>query len=84
MGVRLGEAVAASDVPVDLPAALGAYYGPYVPTQLACAPPAPVPTGGSPVSVPPFDPTDEAEVDVYAQVAVTFAIAAESQATPAA
>ena len=81
MGVRLGDAVAASDVPVAFPEALSAFYGPYIPTQLACSPPAPVPTGGSPVSVPPFDPTDEAEVNVYAQVAVTFAIAAAGGAT---
>jgi len=84
MGVRLGDAVAASDVPVAFAEALSAYYGPYTPTQLACSPPAPVPTGGSPVSVPPFDPTDEAEVNVYAQVAVTFAIEAGTGGTPTA
>jgi uncharacterized protein len=82
MGVRLGDPVAASDVPLNFSEALSAYYGPYIPTQLACAPPAPAPTSGSPVSVPPFDPTDEAEVNVYAQVAVTFAIEAETGATP--
>lgn len=82
MGVRLGDPVAASDVPVSFPEALDAYYGAYTPTQLACSPPAPVPTSGSPVSVPPFDPTDEAEVNVYAQVAVTFAIEVEAEATP--
>ena len=74
MGVELGEAVAASDVPINVGNAFGAYYGELAPTQVACAPPAPAPTGGSPVSVPPFDPTDEAEVNVYAQVAVTFEI----------
>lgn len=74
MGVGLGEAVAASDVPINYGDALSAYYGAFTPTQVPCAPPAPAPTQGSPVSVPPFDPTDEAEVNVYAQVAVTFEI----------
>ena len=83
MGVQLGEAVAASDLPLDFPAALDAYYGALTPTQLACSPPAPAPTSGSPVSVPPFDPTDEAEVNVYAQVAVTFTINMEVATTPA-
>jgi uncharacterized protein YggE len=76
MGVELGEAVAASDVPLDVGDALNAYYGTITPTQVACAPPSPSPTQGSPVSVPPFDPTDEAEVNVYAQVAITFEIEA--------
>ncbi|MBA2276484.1 MAG: SIMPL domain-containing protein [Chloroflexia bacterium] len=83
MGVQLGEAVAASDVPVNFSESLNAYYGALTPTQLPCSPPAPVPTSGSPVSVPPFDPTDEAEVNVYAQVAVSFAIDTEAAATPA-
>jgi uncharacterized protein YggE len=82
MGVQLGEPVAASDVPINFSEALSAYYGIAIPTQLACSPPAPAPTSGSPVSVPPFDPTDEAEVNVYAQVAVTFAIEAAAGATP--
>lgn len=82
MGVQLGEAVAASDVPVNYSQSLSAYYGPLTPTQLPCSPPAPAPTSGSPVSVPPFDPTDEAEVNVYAQVAVTFTIDTEAAATP--
>jgi hypothetical protein len=82
MGVQLGDPVAASDVPLDFSEALSAYYGSYMPTQLACAPPVPAPTSGSPMSVPPFGPTDEAEVNVYAQVAVTFAIEAETGATP--
>lgn len=83
MGVQLGEAVAASDLPINYPAALDAYYGALTPTQLPCSPPAPAPTSGSPVSVPPFDPTDEAEVNVYAQIAVTFTIDTEAAATPA-
>jgi uncharacterized protein YggE len=84
MGVQLGDPVAASDVPINFSESLSAYYGIYTPTQLACSPPAPVPTSGSPMSVPPFDPTDEAEVNVYAQVAVTFAIEAAAAATPTA
>ncbi len=75
LGVRLSDPVASSDVPTDLAGAFDAFYGGIAPTQVACAPPAPVPTQGSPVSVPPFDPTDEAEVNVYAQVAYTFEIA---------
>ncbi len=61
--------------------ALNAYYGGLTPTLVPCSPPAPAPTTGAPVTVPPFDPTDEAEVNVYAQVAVTFAT--EAEATPA-
>ncbi len=83
MGVALGDAVAVSDVPLNLSEALNAYYGLFTPTQLACSPPAPAPTSGSPVSVPPFDPTDGAEVNVYAQVAVTYAFEAAAGATPA-
>ncbi len=83
MGVQLGEAVAASDIPINYPAALDAYYGALTPTQLPCSPPAPAPTSSAPVSVPPFDPTDEAEVNVYAQVAVTFAMEEADGATPA-
>jgi uncharacterized protein YggE len=82
MGVQLGEPVAASDLPVNYAGAFDAYYGPLAPTQVSCSPPAPVPTGGSPVSVPPFDPTDAAEVNVYAQVAVTFTIDGAATATP--
>jgi uncharacterized protein YggE len=83
MGLPLGEAVAASDVPINFSQALNTYYGPVTPTQVPCSPPAPAPTGGSPVSVPPFDPTDGAEVNVYAQVAVTFEIGTDAEATPA-
>jgi hypothetical protein len=82
MGVRLGDPVAASDVPINFSEALSGYIYGYTPTQLACSPPVPAPTSGGAVSVPPFDPTDEAEVNVYAQVAVTFAIEAEAGATP--
>lgn len=83
MDLPLGEAVAASDVPINFSQALTAYYGGLTPTQVPCSPPAPAPTSGSPVSVPPFDPTDEAEVNVYAQVAVTFATDVDAEATPA-
>ena len=83
MGVSLGEAVAASDVPLNFSETLGAYYGGLTPTQVPCSPPAPAPTGGSPVSVPPFDPTDGAEVNVYAQVAITFETGTDAEATPA-
>ena len=81
--VQLGEAVAASDVPVNYASAFDAFYGPLAPTQVSCSPPVPVPTGGSPISVPPFDPTDAAEVNVYAQVAVTFTIDAAAAVLPA-
>jgi hypothetical protein len=84
MGVSLGNPVAASDVPVDYPAALAAYYGPTTPTDVGCSPPAPAPTAGSPISVPPFDPTGSAEVQVYAQVAVTYDFAGSATATPTA
>lgn len=83
MGLPLGEAVTASDVPLNFSEALGTYYGVLTPTQVPCSPLAPAPTSGSPVSVPPFDPTDEAEVNVYAQVAVTFAIDPNAAAAPA-
>lgn len=82
MSVPLGQAVAASDVPVNYSEALAAYYGGFAPTQVACSPPAPAPTTGSPVSVPPYDPTDEAEVNVYAQVAVTYEIGEGTSGTP--
>ncbi len=64
MGLPLGETVAASDVPINFSEALNAYYGGLTPTQVPCSPPAPAPTTGAPVTVPPFDPTDEAEVNV--------------------
>lgn len=83
MSLPLGEAVAASDVPINFSETLSAYYGGLTPTQVPCSPPAPAPTSGSPVSVPPFDPTDQAEVNVYAQIAVTFATEADAAATPA-
>ncbi len=84
MGVSLGTPVAASDVPVNYSEALGAFYGGFAPTQITCSPPAPAPTSGAPVSVPPYDPTDESEVNVYAQTAVTYEIGSETMATPAA
>ena len=83
MGVSLGEAVAASDVPINFAQSISAYYGPLTPSQIPCSPPAPAPTSGSPVSVPPFDPTDGAEVNVYAQVAITYEIGTDAEATPA-
>lgn len=82
MGLSLGEAVAASDMPIATSEAFSAYYGQLAPTQVACGPRVPVSTGGSPVSVPLFDPTDTAEVHVYAQVAVTFAAGESTDATP--
>ena len=83
MGVSLGEAVAASDVPLNFAESISAYYGALTPSQIPCSPPAPAPTSGSPVSVPPFDPTDGAEVNVYAQIAVTFETGTDAEATPA-
>ena len=84
MGVERGGVVASSDLPVAADA-LNAYYGLYVPSQLPCSPPGPAPTTGAPVSAPPFDPTDQAEVNVFVQVAVTFALEdGSSEATPTA
>ena len=84
MGLNIGGPIAASDVPLDYAQSLSAYYGATTPTDVACSPPAPAPTSGSPVSVPPFDPTGGAEVTVYSQVAVTYEIVAGTGATPAA
>jgi uncharacterized protein YggE len=72
IGVELGQITAVADVPVEPGVALSAYYGPTTPTDIGCAPPAPAPTSGSPITVAPFDPTGAAEVTVYAQVAVTY------------
>ena len=73
LGVELGAPVATSDAPVNYSEAFSAYYGPFSPSGVACSPPAPVPTTGAPISAPPYDPTDQAEVNVYAQMSVTFA-----------
>lgn len=72
LGVQLGAPVSTADTPVNYSEAFSAYYGPFSPTGVACSPPAPVPTAGSPISVPPYDPTDQAEVNVFAQMSVTF------------
>ena len=87
MSMPLGQAVSSSDVPLSYSEAFAAFYGGFAPTQVACSPPAPVPTTGAPVSVPPYDPTDEAEVNVFAQVEVTYETGSagpETDATPAA
>jgi hypothetical protein len=73
LGVELGAPVSTVDTPVSYSEAYSAYYGIFSPTGVSCSPPAPVPTSGAPVSAPPYDPTDEAEVNVYAQMAVTYA-----------
>ena len=74
LGVALGEPVASSDMPAVPAAAFAAYFGPIAVGEGGCAPPIATPVTGAPISVPPFDPTGEAEVEVYAQISVTFAI----------
>ena len=75
LGVELGDPVASSDRPVDPTAGLVEYFGPSAFTGGGCAPPLPRATAGAPVTLPLFDPTTEAEVEVYVQVAITFEIA---------
>ena len=74
LGVELGDPVASSDRPVDT-TGLVEYFGPAAITGGGCAPPLPRATAGAPVTLPLFDPTTEAEVEVYVQVAITFEIA---------
>lgn len=82
MGLALGQPISSSDIPPTQPGHFNTYYGLYAPTQTACAPAVHVPTGGSPVTLPTFDPTLVAEVNVYAQVSVTFAAEEVGAATP--
>ncbi len=55
------------------------YFGPGVSSEAGCVPPAQSITEGRAVNLPPFDHAGEAEVDAYAQVAVTFAIGKAGQ-----
>ena len=83
MGVSRGAALASSDVPVGA-SSFDPYFG-LSSSQAPCAPSTPDPAIGASVSFPAYDPTSEAEVSVYAQVAVTFAIdVADGEATPTA
>ena len=72
LDVELGGVLASSDVPVVSAQAFGP-YGPVAADAGNCAPPVATTVVG-PVTFAPFDPTAEAEVEVYAQVSLTFAI----------
>ena len=78
LGTELGDPVASADMPPSDATAL-VYFGRAVSSEAGCAPPAPSLTEGTSVNLPPFDPAGEAEVEVYAQVAVTFAIGGGGQ-----
>jgi uncharacterized protein YggE len=82
MGLSLGQPIASSDIPPAQSSDFNAYYGLYTAAQTACSPAAHTPTGGSPVTLPAFDPTSAAEAHVYAQVSVTFAAEEVGAATP--
>jgi uncharacterized protein YggE len=72
LDVELGEILASADVPFAATQAFGP-YGPVAADSGNCAPPTAAAVVG-PVTFAPFDPTAEAEVEVYAQVRLTFAI----------
>lgn len=77
LGVTLGDVTASSDVPPSTGLALN-YFG-FPVSMNNCTPPAPsvvVAGPGLGVTVATFDPTAEVEVEVYAQINLTFAIAA--------
>ena len=80
LGLELGEVVASRDLPVEPQTA----YGPYGPVPVAngCTPDVPTATYGT-ASLPPFDPTAEAEVTIYAQIELTWEISFPLGATPA-
>ena len=66
--------MASSDVPAG---AASTFFGPYGPVPAAtggCAPPTVSGFAGGPITLGSFDPTAPAEVEVYAQVSLTFAI----------
>lgn len=71
IGVELGEATASVDQSPST--GFDLYYGAFGGGETGCAPPSPAIEVGA-VSVAPYDPTAEATVEVYAQVAITFAI----------
>lgn len=73
LGVELGAPTASVDQ--QLGQQFDLYYGAFGGGSASgCAPPGPAVTGAA-ISVAPYDPAGEAVVDVYAQVAVTYAIA---------
>ncbi|MDP9368655.1 MAG: SIMPL domain-containing protein [Chloroflexota bacterium] len=76
VGVTLGDVVQVSSYP---------FYGPGLPgeDEAGCptSPEAAIIGPGGTVTTPPFDPTAEAEAEVYAQVNMVFAIA-ETEGTP--
>lgn len=74
LGGELGDPVASNDLPPADSNAL-VYFGRAVSSEAGCAPPSPSLTEGNSVNLPPFDPAGEAEVEVIAQVAVTFELA---------
>lgn len=70
LNVRLGAVVAAMD---------NAAYPGIPPSGGSCAPAFPTEICGAPglsITLPAFDPTKEVEAEVYAQISLTFAIAA--------
>lgn len=74
LDAELGDAVASTDLPPSESSAL-VYFGRAISSEAGCAPPAPSITEGNSVNLPPFDPAGEAEVEVFAQVAITFEVA---------
>ncbi len=73
LGVALGDPVASNDLPPS-EATATVYFDRLLSAETGCSPPAPTISQGVAVNLPPFDPSGEAEVEVFAQVAVTFAI----------
>lgn len=83
LGVTLGDVVSASDLPLNPYTSISPYFG-FALSQLPCSPDLPSLTDGVSILSPPYDPTAEAVVEVYAQVTVTYAITSDATATPAA
>lgn len=79
MEVELGGFLAASDLPPSDSSAL-TFYGRLISGETGCAPPGPTITEGVGINLPTFDPAGEAEVELSAQVAVTFGIDGEAGA----
>jgi uncharacterized protein YggE len=80
LGTELGDVIASRDLPVE-PGTVTGPYGPIV-VQDACSPAVPVATFGT-QNLPPFDPTTDTDVTVYAQIELTYEIAFGFGATPA-
>lgn len=81
LGLELGEVVGSRDLAVVPQTA----YGPYGPVPVAngCTPAMPTASYGT-TTLPPFDPSGEAEVTLYAQIELTWEITFPLGATPAA